>query len=424
MRRLGSGPQGALRPERPGAWTTDTPTREHPHPPGRAPRDPGARQTQARRAQTRTHKHGGARTRQGTAAAATRPQGGHAPEPEHAHPQGGRSRRAPLLTFMSLTMAWKSPPRAPHSFSAVSMLRPGGSGGGGAQAGREDPGRGGAHAEGGPGLPPPGRAQRPAAPRSGIAGRRGAAWAMSRRGWQAAWGARRGQLAAQPRRGDWSGGRNPSRRGSGVTWAHGGRAAGREGGAAPRREGAVGKAGPAPAHSPPGARALKSEPGHRQTGRASGSGGRGRGRHRGSGTALGGVCPAPSREWDPWLSAHPLEGAQNQPPSFGLGPNGGWFQRFYKRAAGGRGPSGAILQDAYSTLSRGARCPGVQAQKSLDPSPEVLWLLFQAVPVMTPLTGGGRPGWAFGGDGVLVLREPSSLGVGPAGQRWAIVPSP
>lgn len=26
---------------------------------------------------------------------------------------------------MSLTMAWKSPPKAPHSFSAVSMLGPG-----------------------------------------------------------------------------------------------------------------------------------------------------------------------------------------------------------------------------------------------------------------------------------------------------------
>lgn len=192
MRRVGSGPQGgaatrATRGLDPG-HRTDTPTHEHPHPPRRAPRDPGARQSQARGAQT--NRHGGARTQRGTAAR------------RHASPEGARTRtstRAPAgrpapprpVTFMSLTMAWKSPPRAPHSFSAVSMLGPGGSVGGGAQAGRGDPGRGGFRSEARSGLQPPGCAQRPAAPRSGIAGRRGAARAMSRRGWRAARGLER-----------------------------------------------------------------------------------------------------------------------------------------------------------------------------------------------------------------------------------------
>lgn len=68
-------------------------------------------------------------------------------------------------------------------------------------------------------------------------------------------GARRGQFAAQPRRGHWSGGGgNPSRRSSGVTWAR--RREGRGEGA---REGAVGKAGRARTHSRPETRALKSE---------------------------------------------------------------------------------------------------------------------------------------------------------------------
>lgn len=49
---------------------------------------------------------------------------------------------------------------------------------------------------------------------------------MSRRGWQAARGARRGRRAAQPRRGDWRGGRNPSAE-AGASRGRGGRAAGR-----------------------------------------------------------------------------------------------------------------------------------------------------------------------------------------------------
>lgn len=124
-------------------------------------------QTQAGHAWARTCRPRGARL----PAATRRPRG---PAPASSRP----------VTFMSLTMAWKSPPRAPHSFSAVSMLGPGG---GGAQAGRGEPAQGsraaaGARSGAGPGLPPRGRAQRPAAPRSGVAGRRGAARAMSQRG--------------------------------------------------------------------------------------------------------------------------------------------------------------------------------------------------------------------------------------------------
>lgn len=118
----GRDPKGALRPGRPGARTPGiarTPRHERPHPPRRAPGEQGARQTQARRAQTRAHRCGAAPTRRDAAAR------------RHASPKGTRTRAASApVTFMSLTMAWKSPPRAPHSFSAVSMLGPGGGGAG------------------------------------------------------------------------------------------------------------------------------------------------------------------------------------------------------------------------------------------------------------------------------------------------------
>ena len=99
-------------------YRTDTQTHECPHPPRRAPGDQGARQTQARRAQTRAHRRGASPTRRDAAAR------------RHASSKGTRTRAASApVTFMSLTMAWKSPPRAPHSFSAVSMLGPGGGAG-------------------------------------------------------------------------------------------------------------------------------------------------------------------------------------------------------------------------------------------------------------------------------------------------------
>ena len=63
-------------------YRTDTQTHECPHPPRRAPGDQGARQTQARRAQTRAHRRGASPTRRD---AATRR---HA-SPKASHPQRG-----------------------------------------------------------------------------------------------------------------------------------------------------------------------------------------------------------------------------------------------------------------------------------------------------------------------------------------------
>lgn len=188
---------------------------------------------------------------------------------------------------MSLTMAWKSPPRAPHSFSAVSMLGPGAprQGAQGARGAVQGRGRTAAGA-----APRPRRSSRLGAALSaaGRAALRGCGpWVGSAGHGSVRLGARRGQFAAQPRRGHWSGGGNPSCRGSGVTWAR--RREGRGEGA---REGAVGKAGRARTHSRPETRALKSELWRCQTGRARGPGGSGR--HHGSGRRRGGARPAPN----------------------------------------------------------------------------------------------------------------------------------
>lgn len=167
-------------------------TSTHTPPDGR----PGTRANSRRRPDTlrqghtdpAAHRHSGA-----LLPAATRP------------PRGSAPAAASPVTFMSLTMAWKSPPRAPHSFSAVSMLGPGG---GRAQAvlrGPTDPGEPG---RGGRSLR--GRARPVAsepgseASRATIQGRgppQGGAGHVTA-GLAAARGARRGQLAAQPRRGD------------------------------------------------------------------------------------------------------------------------------------------------------------------------------------------------------------------------------
>lgn len=188
---------------------------------------------------------------------------------------------------MSLTMAWKSPPRAPHSFSAVSMLRPGArrQGAQGARGAVQGRGRTAAGAAPGPRRGSRLRAARSAAGRAALRGC--GPWAGGAGHGSVGMGARRGQFAAQPRRGHWiGGGGNPSRRSSGVTWAR--RREGRGEGA---REGAVGKAGRARTHSRPETRALKSELRRCQTGRARGAGGSGR--HHGSGRRRGGARSAP-----------------------------------------------------------------------------------------------------------------------------------
>lgn len=123
----GRDPKGALRPGRPA--TARTPRHTGTHTPQTGTRTPGRTAGAGR---PRSEKDAQTPRRADTA--------GHGYPPPlvprgvtHPHPHGRPAPPRPV-TFMSLTMAWKSPPRAPHSFSAVSMLGPGRGGGGGARA--------------------------------------------------------------------------------------------------------------------------------------------------------------------------------------------------------------------------------------------------------------------------------------------------
>lgn len=347
------------RPDPTGAHRLRTP---HGCPDTRAPtspqtgtRDLAAQQTQAGHGhtQTRTHRHRGARTQQGTAAR------------RRASPEGTRT-RAP-------GSAGPAAPRylhvvddgleEPAQGAALLLRRLHARAGRRRGAGRaREPGRAGARSEA---VGPAASGPRSGAVRAALRGRgppRGGAGHVAAGLAGGAGGAARAAGGAAWARG-LSGGGNPSRRASASRGRGGGRGE-RRGGRA-RREGAVGKAERAQAHSQPGSRALKSEPGAaRLVGRA---GPRGRGRHRGSGAAparlpvgVGPVvgCPRPGRGSTPpsslWSRARGGSRAFSRQAE-GWGPPDASRGTDTPPTAGTHGVLGAVLLGTFHPRHRRVR---------------------------------------------------------------------
>lgn len=286
----GRDPKGALRPGRPGAWTLGI---------ARTPRHARAHTPHDGHPETRAHgRQRPDALRQGhTDAGPPRHGGTRLPPPRD--PQGDTHPRRIRARYLHVVDDGLEEP-AQGAALLLRRLH--------ARAGRRR--RQGAGTRAAAAVAPrPGRACRL---RAALSGRPRRA-----RGWRAAAG-RRGPCrgGAGGRRGGRGagGGRRSLGAGTGAAAVTRVRRPGRHVGAGGGPRGGVcGEAGRAPAHSPPGARALKSEPG---CGRSSQSRPGGRRRRRGGGAAWlprGGGAGG----WVP-----PREGAHHHPPAFGLGLSG------------------------------------------------------------------------------------------------------